>query len=148
MKLIAGLQVFLGTLAGFTSVVLAINKWNISDVGPGGIVIPRPSPNYILETSLIVIGSAIFLLALVQLAKKIRFATLHIICGQDIVIIAYVLHNYALNYDAYSYAPWVYRLVFVMMAAALLVVITGIFQLFKGRAPEVKNELAGEMPSG
>jgi hypothetical protein len=132
MKRLAGLQVFLGLLAGWFATILAASKKEPTNTA--GMVILTTSPEHYLEIALVVTGAIIFCVALVQRAKKTRFSTLQIICGQDIALLSFVLYRYALE-SSYSYAREIYWLVFVVMAAAVLAVLTGIFQFFKGKTP-------------
>ena len=132
MKWLAGLQVVLGTLAGFISVVLSINKRSPHEYL--GLVTLTPAPNHTLEAILVVTGVVILGLALALFVKKIRFSTLQIISDLAFIIAASVLYNNAGN-AAYEYSPGVYWLVFVAMAAALLVAVTGILQLFRRKTP-------------
>ena len=127
MKITAGLQICLGLFATYAACCLAIFK----NSSVGNVTIPHSSPTYYFEIGLIIVGLAIFGLALAQHIKHIKLATLQLICGQDIIILSFVLYRSALAY-AYGYKPEVYWLVFVVIGTALLVVISGIIQLLKG----------------
>lgn len=128
MKIIAGLQIILGLAAGYAAWWLAVYKKFVPNID--GIIVPQPPPNYTFEVGLIIIGLLIFCLALVQWAKHKKLAILQLIFGQDIVILSAVLYS---SY-AYQYNLGVYWLVFVLMAIALFVVVTGLIQLLKEKS--------------
>lgn len=133
MKLLACMQVALGTLAAFICGVLAINKQPVQDSN-----LLTSSPNHTLEAILVIAGLVILGLALVLFLKKTRFAILQITGDLGLVITASVLYNNAVD-SAYAYEPGIYWMVFVAFIAALLVVYTGIFQIFKGKAATAGN---------
>lgn len=131
MKIVASLQIILGLAAGYAAWWLAAYKKSVPNID--GIIVPRPPPNYTYEVGLIIIGLLIFCLALAQFAKHKKLAILQLIFGQDILILSAVLYSSAM-FDAYQYNLGVYWLVFVLMAVALFVVVTGLIQLLKEKA--------------
>ena len=126
MKRLAGLQIVLGILAAFDCWNLSIVRKYSSPLPPGNMVIPTTSPSYYGDAALVYIGLAILAISLLLRAKKGRLATLQVILGQDVAIISFILYRMALDNNEYIRSlNWV---IYFVMAKAMLVIITGIYQ--------------------
>jgi hypothetical protein len=122
-KLASGLQVIFGVLVVLSAWSLYLLK-RYDSPEPH----PHPSPSYFFENVLIIAGIFIFILALIQLIKRLRLAALHAALGENIIVLSLVLNSLALV-DVYEYPSEVHWMFFFMIAVAIMVIITGIIQI-------------------
>jgi hypothetical protein len=122
MKIIAGLQIAIGILAGYSTCYIAVNTQNsiVSSVF-------NSYPAY-YKITLIIAGAIIFCLALVQYFKHTRFAVWQLFCGLVIVSLSSLFKTDALSF---AYISSVYIPTYLIMAAALAVIVIGAIQTFK-----------------
>ena len=114
MKKTAFFLIIFGMLAELITYAL-YNRYLTS----GGMIIPQPLHTINFELIVSVIGVLILWLASVQQAKHLRFATTQIVCGLLISVLPLI----------YAYISLVWPL-FIVMAAALAIVVSGLIQLF------------------
>ena len=125
MKILAGLNVVLGILAAYAS-------WVLFNFKPIGLMVSSWNSYTISDLGLLLIGVAMVLIALVQGSRKGTFTSLQLIFGQDIAILSIVI--LASTRYVFPYMHEVRWLLFVIMGAALLVVVTGLLQFIGGKA--------------
>jgi hypothetical protein len=115
VKNIAGILIFTGFLAEWL-IYIIYNKY----LSSGGLVVPQPLHSFNIDMLLVIIGLIILWLASVQQSIHIRFSLLQIFCGLIIIILPLIYSIIRENWFMYT-----------TMAAALLIIITGYFQLLK-----------------
>jgi hypothetical protein len=122
MKLIAGLQIALGILAGYLICYIAVHTHHPI---ASSVVYPLAA---CYRIALIIAGGIIFCLALLQYFKHTRFAVWRLFCGLVIVSLSSLLYTDALSF---AYISSVYLPTYLIMAAALAVIVIGVIQIFK-----------------
>jgi phosphatidylserine synthase len=132
MKWLAGLQVVLATMFVYISGMLPIDDVPFYDYR--GLTLPPPNPNLFRETVLIALAVIIFILAFWQFLKKTRFSVLQLIPSACMIILGVVLYLEA-SRSSYPYSPPTQWLVIASIAAAFMIIVTGVGQLFSLKTP-------------
>ena len=120
MKIVAGLMIAMGIIAEYLLCYIAVHTHN-SIIN--SVVYPLAAWYRIV---LIIVAAIIFLLALVQYFKHTRFAAWQLICGTIIVALSSLLFTDALSF---AYISSVYLPIYIIMVAALAVILSGFFQI-------------------
>lgn len=137
-KLLAGLQIILGGLATFAAWYLGDEMgWPayVSNTGGShGIILDSIPPDFTLEEFLMYVGLAVFILAMAQATRRMRFSYLQMVCGVAIIGIMAFLYG---RVTAFSYGieSRIFRISYLTMAVGIVVAMTGIIQLIKEIIP-------------
>ena len=124
-NLIGGLQMVFGIFALNTAISLARAK-----IPPSVVPLLTPAPNSIFEITLITLGSAIVILAILQKLKHIRYAEFQVLPG--LVIVAASAFLYLDSNTGYYYSPNSFWLVYLVLASGGLTAVAVLIQFFVG----------------
>ena len=122
MKILAGLNVVLGISACYAS-------WVLFNFKPTGLMLSSWNYYNISELSLLSIGVAVVIIALVQRFRKVTSTSMQLVLGQDIAILSVVL--IASGRYVFPYMHEFRWLLFVIVGFALPVVVVGVLNLVR-----------------
>jgi hypothetical protein len=100
-----------------------------SKIPKPGAPLLTPAPNSTFEISLIVTGSIIVALAILQLVRHLKFAAIQLFLGMAIVVASVILYADRTN-AGYYYSPGIYWPTYIVLAAGGFTVIAVLAQFF------------------
>jgi hypothetical protein len=131
VNFIGGLQ----TVVGILTINIALLLINSKIAKPNAPLL-TPAPNSTSEITIIILGSLVVTLALLQLVKHLKFAAIQLLMGVAIVVASIFLYIDSTN-AGYYYSPGISWLTYIVLAAGGFMVIAVLAQFFlKGQAKQ------------